>query len=249
MGVNFSARLQAENLCWGAIIKLVFTVRTYVGGIQETQVTMITLYACLGSGNCFKPWLAMNQLNRPFTLKLIDVLAGEQKSPEYLRINPLGVVPYLLTEEGQGIGESNAMLWYLAEGTHLMPSQAASRAEALQWMFFEQSKLEPFLSPARFFTTILPHERENRAADIRQWQEQAAEGLARLDAQLTDRKFMLGNVYSITDISLFGYVHVMQEAGVRPSDFPAIHRWIGAVQETAGFRPLAELGRDMTRAA
>lgn len=77
---------------------------------------MIKLFACLGSGNCFKPWLAMTQLGVPFELVLIDVLQGEQKAPEYLQINPLGVVPFLLSETGQGIGESNAMLWYLQKG-------------------------------------------------------------------------------------------------------------------------------------
>ncbi len=120
---------------------------------------MIKLYACLGSGNCFKPWLIMNQLGIPFELSLVDVLSGEQKLPGFLRINPLGVVPYLVTETGHGIGESNAMVWYLAEGSHLMPKRPEERAEALQWMFFEQSKLEPFISPARFFTTILPAEK------------------------------------------------------------------------------------------
>ena len=82
---------------------------------------MIKLYACLGSGNCFKPWLAMNQLGTEFDLHLVDVLTGQQKSPDYLAVNPLGVVPYLVTGEGQGIGESNAMLWYLADATPLMP--------------------------------------------------------------------------------------------------------------------------------
>ena len=127
------------------------------------------LYACLGSGNCFKPWLAMTQLSQKFEMHLIDVLAGEQKSPDYLAINPLGVVPYLITDTGHGIGESNAMLWCLAEGTELMPGTPELRAEALQWMFFEQSKLEPFISPARFFTTILPGEGANRADDIATW--------------------------------------------------------------------------------
>ena len=210
---------------------------------------MITLYACLGSGNCYKPWLAMNQLGIPFDLEFIDVLKGEQKSPEFLRINPLGVVPYLLTETGQGIGESNAMLWFLAEDTPLMPETAAARAEALQWMFFEQSKLEPHISPARFFTTILPEERESRAVDIAQWQTTASVGLARLDAHLSGRNFILSQGYTIADIAVFGYVHVLEEAGLKLADYPAIFRWIEAVSRTDGYRPLSELGDDMVRAA
>lgn len=210
---------------------------------------MTTLYACLGSGNCFKPWLAMTQLGQRFDLKLIDVLKGEQKSAEYLAINPLGVVPYLVTDAGSGIGESNAMLWYLAEGTELMPGNREERAEALQWMFFEQSKLEPFISPARFFTTILPQERDNRAADIAAWQDKARPGLARLNAHLETRSFMLASGYSIADIAVFGYVHVLEQAGLSMADTPAIADWIGRVSQTEGFRPLTDLGQITEQAA
>lgn len=210
---------------------------------------MHKLYACLGSGNCFKPWITMTQLDQPFELHLVDVLKGEQKSDWYLALNPIGVVPYLVTDTGKGIGESNAMLWYLAEGSALMPQDKSERAEALQWMFYEQSKLEPFISPARFFTTILPLERENRADDIAAWQQAAKPGLARLNAHLEDRVFMLNSGYSIADISLFGYVHVLEEAGLSLADYPGIARWITAVSNTEGFRPLGALGTDAERAA
>lgn len=207
------------------------------------------LYACLGSGNCMKPWLILNQLGRRFELQLVDVLIGEQKSDDYLAINPLGVVPYLKTEDGHGIGESNAMLWYLAEGSDLMPRSAQERAEALQWMFFEQSKLEPFISPARFFSHILPQHQEARADDIAKWQEAARPGLARLDAHLADRRFVLGDVYSIADVALFGYVHVLDEAGLDPHDTPHIMAWIDAVKGTDGFVPLQQLGAQDAKAA
>ena len=210
---------------------------------------MTELFACLGSGNCFKPWLAMSQLGQPFELTLIDVLQGEQKSPRYLEINPLGVVPYLVTDTGFGIGESNAMLWYLAEGSHLMPTDKAERAEALQWMFFEQSKLEPFISPARFFTTILPDQSDARASDIANWKSNAEVGLFQLDAYLEDREFMLKSGYSIADIALFGYVHVLDEAGLSMDDFPAIKRWVTTVTRTEDFHPLADLGRSASLAA
>lgn len=210
---------------------------------------MHQLYACLGSGNCLKPWLVMNQLGLPFDLHLVDVLKGEQKTPKYLAINPLGVVPYLVTDTGQGIGESNAMLWYLAEDSDLMPGSKSERAEALQWMFFEQSKLEPFISPARFFTTILPHERAARATDIENWTSAAKPGLARLDNHLSDRQFMLASGYSIADIALFGYVHVLEEAGLSLQDYPSIANWIDAVSQTDGFRPLSQLGTATDKAA
>ena len=210
---------------------------------------MKKLYACLGSGNCFKPWLALNQLQMDFDVSLIDVLAGEQKSEDYLRINPLGVVPFFEDSDGPKLGESNAMLWYLAEGTYLMPIDPADRAEALQWMFFEQSKLEPFISPARFFTTILPDQAEAKADDIVAWQENAKAGLARLDRHLETRAFMLNCGYSIADIAVFGYVHVLEEAGLSLSEVPSIARWIDAVKQTERFRPLSGLGKQLDEAA
>jgi len=116
-------------------------------------------------------------------------------------------------------------------------------------MFFEQSKLEPFISPARFFTTILPDQRDDRAADIKNWQSAAEPGLFRLDAHLENRQFMLASGYSITDIAVFGYVHVLEEAGLSMRDFPAVNRWVDAVTQTDGFRPLAELGQSESKAA
>ncbi len=209
----------------------------------------IKLYACLGSGNCFKAWIVLRQLDKPFEFQLIDVLAGEQKSAAFLEINPLGVVPYMVTETGEGIGESNAMLWYLAEGTHLMPKKPEDRAKALQWMFFEQSKLEPFISPARFFTTIVPELGRERGADIAQWCENAKPGLARLDAHLKESEFMLASGYSLADISLFGYTHVIDEAGIAFQPYPNIARWKSSVEATPGFRPLSEMSPQLEAAA
>ncbi|MEO0911752.1 MAG: glutathione S-transferase family protein [Pseudomonadota bacterium] len=200
------------------------------------------LYACMGSGNCFKPWQVMKVLGIPFELELVDVLAGAQKKPDYLAINPQGVVPYLITEAGSRLGESNAMAWFLAEGSPLMPDTPAARAEALQWMFFEQSKLEPFISPARFFTTVLPDAREERADDIAAWQMSARAGLAHLDQHLSKHDFIVQSRYTVADIAVFGYVHVMEEGGLPERDFPHVASWIARVQNTDGFVPLAMLG-------
>ena len=207
------------------------------------------LYACIGSGNCFKPWQVMQKLGIPFDLELIDVLQGEQKSPGYLKINPLGVVPYLVTEGGAGLSESNAISWYLTEGSELMPDTALERAEALQWMFFEQAKLEPFISPARFFTTIIPEARQERADDIKAWQEGARLGLAHLDAHLSQRDFIVATGYSVADIVVFGYVHLMDEAGLPQGEFPNVARWISRVAATDGFVPLQMLGAEASSAA
>ncbi|SIO18156.1 glutathione S-transferase [Octadecabacter temperatus] len=210
---------------------------------------MTELYACVGSGNCMKPWLALKQLGKDFNLKMVDVLKGEQKDAHYLAVNPMGVVPFLVTSEGEGIGESNAILWYLAEGSYLMPQTEKARAEALQWMFFEQSKLEPYIAPARFFTHIVPQERESHLDDIAAWQKAARPGLAKLDTHLATRRFILEQGYSVADIALFGYVHVLQEAGLDMNETPNIARWIEDVTQTENFSSLDELGTRVRRAS
>ncbi|MCJ8508104.1 glutathione S-transferase family protein [Rhizobium lemnae] len=202
---------------------------------------MDRIYVTRGSGNCFKPFLASSYCDK--TLDFIDVnlLGGEHKSDAFLAINDRGQVPYMVTGSGVGIGESNAMLWLIADGSDLMPDTAVERARSLQWMFFEQSKLEPFISPARFLTFIAPQLGKGRESDIANWLEKARSGLANLDAHLGKSSFMLGERYGITDIAVFGYVHVSHEAGIDMAEFPAVQRWIDRVASTPRFRPLAEL--------
>jgi glutathione S-transferase len=202
---------------------------------------MYTLYSTRGSGNCFKPFLTINQLEIDFEVVEVDVLKGETRSPAFMSLNPAGSVPYLVTAEGAGVGESNAMLWLIADGSHLMPATPLERAQSLQWMFFEQSKLEPFISPARFLGHIVPERGIGREADIAAWRQRAAAGLATLDAHLSHRAFMLGDRYGITDIALFGYVHVSNEAGIDMAQFPAVTAWMKRVEETPGFVPLSAL--------
>jgi glutathione S-transferase len=133
------------------------------------------------------------------------------------------------------------MLWHLAEGSHLIPSGSYERAQVLQWMFFEQSALEPFISPARFFISIVPDRRAEREKDIAVWQERGHKGLSLLNNYLKGRKFLVGNRYTIADISVFGYTHVAEGGGFDFSEFPAVAAWIENVQKTDGFVPLSRL--------
>jgi glutathione S-transferase len=202
---------------------------------------MNTLYATIGSGNCFKPFLAMKQLKMPFYVTLIDVLKGETRQPAYLAVNSNGTVPYLRLADGRGIGESNAMLWHLAEGSDLIPGDSYLRAKVLQWMFFEQSSLEPFISPARFFISIVPSRRAEREKDIATWQERGRKGLRLLDDHLQGRQFLVGDQYTIADISLYGYTHVAEEGGFDFGQYPAVGAWIARVQKTDRYVPLSGL--------
>jgi glutathione S-transferase len=108
---------------------------------------MYKLYSMQRSGNSYKVRLALALLNIPYETIEIDILRGESRTPDYLAKNPSGQIP-LLEAEGRYLAESNAILWYVAAGTPLSPEQRIERAEALQWMFFEQHALEPNIGAA-----------------------------------------------------------------------------------------------------
>ncbi|RVU49252.1 glutathione S-transferase family protein [Rubrivivax rivuli] len=200
-----------------------------------------TLYLTRGSGNSFKPALVLRQTGRSATLKFLDVLAGESRRPEFLAINPLGQVPYLVLEDGRGIGQSNAIAWWAAEGTPLMPADAVSRAQALQWMIFEQTALEPNISPARFFTHIVPAQREAHAADIPRWLEAGHRGLGVLEQHLTHRAFITDHGYSVADVAVYGYTHLAGEGGFDLERYPAVQAWMQRVRSTPGYTDIGEL--------
>src|SRR5256885_13551043 len=99
---------------------------------------MYKLYSMQRSGNSYKVRLALALLNAPYRAIEIDILRGESRTPDFLAKNPSGQVPLLEVAEGRYLAESNAILWYVAGGTSLAPESRIERAEALQWMFFEQ---------------------------------------------------------------------------------------------------------------
>ncbi len=201
---------------------------------------MDTLFATFGSGNCFKAHLAFEQLNIEHNVKWIDVLSGESRQAEYLAINPTGTVPLLLTQSGEAITESNSICWYLCQGSPLAPSNSVEQAQTIDWMIFEQTKLEPFISPARFFTTILPDKREEMRGQISEWQTAGSPGLRRLDQHLSIHDFMVGNHYSVADIAVFGYTHLAGEGGFEMERYPGIQNWIGRVKNTLDYREILD---------
>lgn len=202
---------------------------------------MNKLYTTIGSGNCFKAQLVMNQLGIPYETVLVDVLKGETRSADYLKINPNGTVPFLRLSDGRALSESNAMLWHLAHGSHLFPKSAYDQALAVQWMIFEQTSLEPNISPARFFTSIVPSRRDEMAAEIAQWRAKGDEALDRLDNHLAGSRFVAGDTYSITDIAVYGYTHVACEGGFDMDRYPSVQAWIRRVCASDGYMPMNAL--------
>ncbi len=197
------------------------------------------LYDFFESGNGYKVRLLLAYLGLDYERVELDILKGETRTPEFLAKNPNGRIPALELEEGTILAESNAILFYLAEGTDFLPAGRLERAQVLQWMFFEQYSHEPFVAVLRFwhFSGQLEANRDQ----VPDKERRGHQALTVMENHLKDRKFLVGERCSIADIALFAYTHVAEEGGFRLSDYPAISAWIARIQAQPGHRAITDL--------
>ncbi|MDY6785473.1 MAG: glutathione S-transferase family protein [Cyanobacteriota bacterium] len=189
---------------------------------------MYKLYDFLPSGNSYKVRLLLTQLKIPFERIEMNIVKGETRTPEFLQKNPNGRIPVLEIQPDRYIAESNAILFYLSEGTGFFPRDRVQRAQAMQWLFFEQYSHEPNIATVRFWITELGKEEELQEA-IAQKRKLGYAALEVMEQHLSKRSFFVGEQYSIADIALFAYTHVAPEGGFDLSRFPSITAWIDRV--------------------
>ncbi len=200
---------------------------------------MYTLYDFLSSGNGYKVRLALTQLALPFERVEIDILKGESRTPDFLALNPNGRIPVLTTPDGDVLAESNAILWYLADGTALLPGDALARARVLQWMFFEQYSHEPNIATSRFYLMHTEIDDERRAA-LAAKKPLGYAALDVLEKRLAGANYLVGDGYTIADIALYAYTHVADEGGFDLARFPAVQRWLARVADQPGHVPMTQ---------
>ena len=193
------------------------------------------------SGNCYKVRLTAHQLGIKLTLKDYPLHDGLTRKPDFLYKNPNGRVPLLEFEEGRTLPESGAILWYLSEGTKLQPDDAWGRAEALQWMFFEQYSHEPYIAVARFIRAYgTPEIQERRKGEWPMLMERGNAALAVMENHLAKHDWFAGNRYSVADIALYGYTHKAEEGGFDLSRYPAVQKWLSRVAKQPDYIPLEQ---------
>ncbi|MCA1990478.1 MAG: glutathione S-transferase family protein [Coleofasciculus sp. S288] len=191
--------------------------------------TMLKLYDFLPSGNCYKIRLLLTQLRIPFERVALNILNGETRTPEFLSKNSNGRVPILEIEPGKFLSESNAILFYLSEGTEFFPNDSWERSKVMQWLFFEQYSHESYIATSRFWISILGKAEDYRDA-LNQKREPGYAALTIMENHLTNHRFFVGERYTIADIGLFAYTHVADEGGFDLTKFPAILAWIERVK-------------------
>lgn len=193
--------------------------------------------SALPSGNCYKVQLLLAHLGQEVETVALDILAkpSETRRAEFLARNPNGRVPTAELSDGSHLAESNAILFYLAEGTPYLPGGPLDRARALQWMCFEQYSHERFIAVLRFWErwggihTCPPDQVET-------WRTQGQAALDVMEQHLKAEAYFAGDGYSIADIALFAYTQTAPDHGYVLG--PATRSWLDRVRAQPGYFPM-----------
>lgn len=189
------------------------------------------LYDSPVSGNCYKVRLLAAHLGLTLELRELDVIDRSNRKEVLGGLNPALRVPTLVLDDGRPLGESNAILQYLGDGTEYVPTDPYERAKVLQWQFFEQYSHEPYIAVARFWRIAGIEPSDEQRQEKMNWGNRA---LAALDAHLRNRRFLVADRYTIADISLYAYTHVADEGGFEVGRYPGIGPWLERVAEQPG---------------
>jgi len=185
----------------------------------------LKIYGDSKSGNCYKIQLLCAEMGIEYDWEEVDILAGDTHTPQFLAMNANGKIPLLALPGGRYLTESNAILFYLADGSEFFAGDVYFRAEILQWMFFEQYSHEPNIATSRFIIKYLGNP-PDRLTSLEEKKAGGYRALGIMEQQLQRHPFVTGDNYNIADIALFAYTHVADEGGFSLEDYPAIRAWI-----------------------
>ena len=187
--------------------------------------------------NGWKVSVTLEELGLPYTVHPIDIGKGEQKRPEFLKINPNGRIPAIIDrEEGHfPVFESGAILLYLAEKAgKLLPTDRKGRSRVTQWLMFQMAGVGPMQGQANVFFRYFP---EKIQPAIDRYQNETRRLYTVLDTRLGESEYLAGD-YSIADIATWAWVRAHGWAGVSIDGLPHLQRWLAAIEA----RPAAQKG-------
>ena len=197
---------------------------------------MIELHTA-ATPNGHKVSIALEELGLPYTVHAVDLAALEQKTPEFLRLNPNGRIPVIVDREAGDfvVFESGAILVYLAEKTgRLMPASPKGRSLVMQWLMFQMGGIGPMMGQANVFHRYLP---EKIPLAIERYQNEVRRLFGVLDGRLEGREYLAGD-YSIADIANWAWVRTHNWSGVSLEGLPHLERWVTQLAD----RPACQRG-------
>jgi glutathione S-transferase len=188
------------------------------------------------SGNCYKIRLTAAHLGIKLERKNYDIRKGETRTPEYLRdVNANGRIP-VLQDGDRFLSESNAICFYLANGTKLIPDGHFDQADMLRWMFWEQYNHEPNIATLRFWMRFVGPDTltEAQRVQVKGKRDAGNAALDLMDNHLESRKWFVADQFSLADICLFAYTHVADEADFDLEAYPELIRWMERIMTMDG---------------
>ena len=196
----------------------------------------VLLYDNRVSGNCYKVRLLLTLLGIEFERRELSVVDHSERVEVLGGLSPSLNVPTVVLEDGRPLAESNAILWYFADGTPYLPDEPYERAQVLQWMFFEQYNHEPAIAVLRFRLSILEESPPESEVEAKRAAGRAA--LKAMERHLTEREHLVADRFTIADIALYAYTHVAHEAGFDLDAYPAIRAWLERIAIRPGVIPI-----------
>ena len=200
---------------------------------------MIDLYTA-PTPNGWKASITLEELGLPYEVHVVNLLAGDQKEPAYLGINPNGRIPAIVDrDEGDfAVFESGALMIYLAEKTgRLLPGDRRGRSLVIQWLMFQMGGIGPMMGQANVFFRYFP---EKIQPAIDRYQNECRRLFEVLNGRLADHEWLAGD-YSIADIANWSWVRTYKWSGVSVEGLEHLQRWM--VQLAA--RPACQRGVDV----
>jgi glutathione S-transferase len=192
------------------------------------------IYGDSNSGNCLKVKWVCDRLALPYRWTEVDILKGESRTHEFLRLNAAGQVPTVVLDDGRALAQSNAIIRYLARGSDLIPADAYDAARMDEWLFWEQNSHEPFIAGCRFQTVYLGRPASDLDPDKI---KRGYAALARMEHQLAATRFLLGESLSLADVALLAYTRVAHEGGFHLDGYASLRRWVGEAERSLGLPP------------
>ena len=189
------------------------------------------IYGDLKSGNCLKVKWTADALGLRYAWVPVDIMQGETRTAAYLAKFPQGQVPAIVLADGRTLGQSNAIIRYLAQGSDLIPEDTFAAAKMDEWLFWEQYSHEPYIAVCRFHMLYQGKPKEAREG----WRvERGEKALDFMESQLQGRPFLVGDALSLADIALLAYTRVAHEGGFDLSSRPNVRNWIAQAQSKLG---------------
>lgn len=188
----------------------------------------LRLYDYPASPNCYKARLALAELGIDYERVPVDIFGGDTLSPEFAAKSPGLTTPVLELPDGSFLPESNAIVLYLSERTELLPEDRSLRAQVYRWLFFEQSRVVPYVGGLRF---SLQTARLTPDSEEAQKQLRLATGVMGVaEGHIASREWFVGESFTAADLCLYGYIHAADKALIDLGQLAGISAWLERVR-------------------